>query len=504
MENVNLAALLLGFPELKKVETAGNANGKAGDFTSLLLSVLAPVQEGKQEQAEPVKQKEEGEGINRAKDLPLELFNLLSIPSLAPRSQMITEQEGQLLDQVQVQVQEPGQGPILVDAVRQPPTVSPAVLGVRLPGQGQILADTAIPVEDKEPSAGQTSLFHEFPVKPLADLIVLKQESPAVMLKADMPDLKPQIKDSGLSLQFEQPADMQSMKLIKALTDQVAQKQESALVVSKADSGLSLQFKLPEMRSRESIMVQPRMVRVNEVLNLPQIAKEQHQVPQQEKLEMLKATLVANSGEEGLKEKVLIQVKENGPSVQPGEPGEEMASENWETSDQPVAQTRHFSLPEFHRDSEPVQAPADKQQVTRQIIEQIVQKSQVVREQQKTTIEIQLKPEHLGKLEIVLKVENGVLQGEIKVLDSFVRQTIEADLANLKQSLADQGLKLGQLTVSDLQNGIFQQFQQEQRERNSGMFKQFTKRSLRTWLQEELEHSETAAEIKLSQINYRA
>jgi len=169
-----------------------------------------------------------------------------------------------------------------------------------------------------------------------------------------------------------------------------------------------------------------------------------------------------------------------------------------------VAENRVAELPFGQVRSEQSQVNmVDRPSLGRQIVDQLIARSQVLKEQQSTTITMQLKPEHLGRLEIVLKVENGILQREIKVMDNLVRQSIEADLSQLKQSLADQGLKLGQITVTDLQNGLFQQFQQEGRERQQAFYKQTFRRPYRALFQEELESAEIA-EISLSQINYRA
>lgn len=72
--------------------------------------------------------------------------------------------------------------------------------------------------------------------------------------------------------------------------------------------------------------------------------------------------------------------------------------------------------------------------------------------------EIRLDPPELGPLRISLHVQDGVAHALISSPHAQVRQTIEQSLSLLQQQLADNGLSLGQASVSD--HGNSEQFQQ--------------------------------------------
>jgi flagellar hook-length control protein FliK len=63
-------------------------------------------------------------------------------------------------------------------------------------------------------------------------------------------------------------------------------------------------------------------------------------------------------------------------------------------------------------------------------------------------IRIQLEPEHLGRVRIALERGEGGMNARIAVENDAVRQIVDSNLAGLKQSLEDQGIKLQNLDVS--------------------------------------------------------
>jgi flagellar hook-length control protein FliK len=63
-------------------------------------------------------------------------------------------------------------------------------------------------------------------------------------------------------------------------------------------------------------------------------------------------------------------------------------------------------------------------------------------------ISIQLEPENLGKIKVGIGLKDGVMNARIGVENESVRQIVEANIANLKETLENQGVKLGSLEVN--------------------------------------------------------
>ncbi len=112
----------------------------------------------------------------------------------------------------------------------------------------------------------------------------------------------------------------------------------------------------------------------------------------------------------------------------------------------------------------------------RDIIEQIVKKVELVNKATSSEMQIQLKPEFLGKILIKIALDDGVVTARFITESHQVKHQLEANLGSLKQSLEAQGLKVDRTEVNvALDNGgAFhgnesgrQQMWQEYADRNS-------------------------------------
>lgn len=63
-------------------------------------------------------------------------------------------------------------------------------------------------------------------------------------------------------------------------------------------------------------------------------------------------------------------------------------------------------------------------------------------------LRLQLTPEHLGRMEIRVMSHEGTLSAQIRVDHTQAREMMQVQLAELRQSLADQGIKIDRLEVS--------------------------------------------------------
>lgn len=93
-------------------------------------------------------------------------------------------------------------------------------------------------------------------------------------------------------------------------------------------------------------------------------------------------------------------------------------------------------------------------------------------------MEIQLNPEHLGKVELEVSSKNGELSARLNVQNDQVKEAVESQIQVLRDTLEAQGLKVDniEVTVAEFgfrfqdEQGSAEQFQQEQRRRNSFQF----------------------------------
>ena len=60
---------------------------------------------------------------------------------------------------------------------------------------------------------------------------------------------------------------------------------------------------------------------------------------------------------------------------------------------------------------------------------------------------VKLKPEHLGSVQISLRIENGAIKATVQAEVPAVRQWLESQQDTLRNGLADQGLRLDRFVV---------------------------------------------------------
>jgi flagellar hook-length control protein FliK len=82
------------------------------------------------------------------------------------------------------------------------------------------------------------------------------------------------------------------------------------------------------------------------------------------------------------------------------------------------------------------------------VIDQISKKMSAVTHLSGEEISIQLEPENLGKIRVGLGLKDGVMTAKIGVENEDVRKIVEANIANLRDTLLGQGIKLEGLEVS--------------------------------------------------------
>lgn len=108
------------------------------------------------------------------------------------------------------------------------------------------------------------------------------------------------------------------------------------------------------------------------------------------------------------------------------------------------AETAHSPFPA-------VEAPPP---VKEQVMQEIVQRARFMATGTQQEIQIQLKPEHLGLLNVQIAVDNGALTAKFQTENPQVKQALEASFNQLKQDLQVQGFKVQHVGVSLAQQGM--------------------------------------------------
>lgn len=84
----------------------------------------------------------------------------------------------------------------------------------------------------------------------------------------------------------------------------------------------------------------------------------------------------------------------------------------------------------------------------REVLEQIVQKAELLLKSNASEMKIDLKPEFLGKMTIRIAVEEGVLTARFTAESQQVRQMLEANMSSLRQTLEAQGVRVEKTEVN--------------------------------------------------------
>lgn len=82
------------------------------------------------------------------------------------------------------------------------------------------------------------------------------------------------------------------------------------------------------------------------------------------------------------------------------------------------------------------------------VIRQIVTECRVAINEQDTSFEMQLNPEHLGKIHVQVAAKDGIITANIAAETQAVKEVLESQLITLKESLNEQGIKVEAVEVT--------------------------------------------------------
>ena len=101
-----------------------------------------------------------------------------------------------------------------------------------------------------------------------------------------------------------------------------------------------------------------------------------------------------------------------------------------------------------------------------ELIQQITTHMKIHMKPDVSEISLQLKPEYLGNMSLKLVSEKGIVTGQIVVENQQVKEMVENQLYQLRQTLQEQGVKMDQVQVSLQHETLHQQQQQQQQQMN--------------------------------------
>jgi len=99
----------------------------------------------------------------------------------------------------------------------------------------------------------------------------------------------------------------------------------------------------------------------------------------------------------------------------------------------------------------------------REIANQIIERIKVTIRPEQTSMELQLNPEHLGKVSFSVQSKNGLMTAQFVVQNEISKEAIESQLNTLRETLNQQGIKVDSIDVT-VASYTFEQNPNEQSE----------------------------------------
>lgn len=84
----------------------------------------------------------------------------------------------------------------------------------------------------------------------------------------------------------------------------------------------------------------------------------------------------------------------------------------------------------------------------REIANQIMEQIKIVIRPEQTNMELQLNPEHLGRVHLTITEKEGMMTAQFTTQTETAREAIESQLASLRESLQNQGIKVEAIEVT--------------------------------------------------------
>ena len=149
--------------------------------------------------------------------------------------------------------------------------------------------------------------------------------------------------------------------------------------------------------------------------------------------------------------------QQTGSKNESGNASGQTAFVNQEHVADPAAVKTPENVPEFSRQLD-----------TLDLIRQVTEFTKITVREAQTTMEMQLNPEHLGKIYIEVTTKEGNVSAHIMTQNELVKEALEAQMAELKQSMNQAGVKVDAVEVTvgshEFEKNLEQNAKQEERQ----------------------------------------
>ncbi|MGN1084884.1 MAG: flagellar hook-length control protein FliK, partial [Lachnospiraceae bacterium] len=106
----------------------------------------------------------------------------------------------------------------------------------------------------------------------------------------------------------------------------------------------------------------------------------------------------------------------------------------------------------------------------REIANQIMEQIKIVIRPEQTNMELQLNPEHLGRVHLTITEKEGMMTAQFTTQTESAKEAIESQVAALRESLQNQGIKVEAIEVTVSEFG-FERDRDAQQSENGGQEK---------------------------------
>ena len=108
----------------------------------------------------------------------------------------------------------------------------------------------------------------------------------------------------------------------------------------------------------------------------------------------------------------------------------------------------------------------DSLQTMREIVTQVVDQIRITIRQEATSMELQLNPENLGKVNLAVTAKNGQMTATFTVTNETAKEALQSQMQVLKDTLQEQGLKVEAVEVNVSEFAFEQSKGNEQNQQN--------------------------------------
>ncbi len=168
--------------------------------------------------------------------------------------------------------------------------------------------------------------------------------------------------------------------------------------------------------------------------------------------EVTNAYASVNASEDAENEKKITIEFKNGSEDKEGTHSEAKKKSAVETDNMSLADKFVSNMIEkFNRNVNEITGIETRAADIRNVADQILNQIKINMTADTTQLEIQLTPEHLGKVNVQIKENDGIITAKFQTENQVSKEAIESNLIQFKETLREQGLKVDsiEVTVSD-------------------------------------------------------